>query len=287
VIVEGLLPGTAYAFGLRAVDAAGNASELSVALTLTAPAPDVVPPGAVRDLRAFAPEPAGVRVTVQGVAASGSQFPDFGQDHLIDGDLGSAWASPTAEAVGTERVVLTLPRAAAVDTLRLRAAAELADLAPRDFVVKGTVDGQRWFDLAEVEGWAADPAAWGAWAFPAAAVREVRISMSRRARGGAYLLALAEAELLASADPYVTVTFVAPGDDGDVGRVQRYRAARTPQRIVNEAAWAAADTFEVALLPAPAGAPQAFAAPPGGGFLTLRAEDDAGNLGPLVSVALP
>ncbi|MCB9536708.1 MAG: fibronectin type III domain-containing protein [Myxococcales bacterium] len=287
VVVDGLLPGTAYAFGLRAVDAAGNASELSVALTLTAPAPDVVPPGAVRDLRAFAPEPAGVRVAVQSVTASGSQFPDFGQDHLIDGDLSTAWASPTAEAVGTERVVLELPRAAAVDTLRLRAAADLADLAPRDFVVKGTVDGQRWFDLAEVEGWAADPAAWDAWAFPAAAVRAVRISMSRRARGGAYLLALAEAELLASADPYVTVTFVAPGDDGEVGRVQRYRAARTAQRINTEAAWAAADTFEVALLPAAAGAPQAFAVPPGGGFLTLRAEDDAGNLGALVSVALP
>ncbi|MCK6573493.1 S8 family serine peptidase [Myxococcota bacterium] len=285
VRIAGLLPGTGYAFGLRAVDALGFTSRTSnLAFALTAPGPDLLAPGAVGDLRARAVAGDGRALATERVTASGGQFPDLPPAAAVDGDPATAWASPTADAAGEEWLRLTLPAAVAVDRVRLRAAAEHADLFPADFVLEGSLDGEHFEPLRSVSGHVADPARAAAFDFAPTPVRELRLRAERAHRGAHWLVVVAEVEVFEAAAPdAVTLTFLAAGDDGDVGVVTGYRIGRAAAPLT-EASWAQAVTEAVELAPLPAGAPQAVVLtdlPAGRHQFAVRAVDEAGHLGPV------
>jgi hypothetical protein len=63
VAVAGLTPGTTYYFAMRAVDEAVNVSAISNVLTVTTPASDPIPPAAITDLQAVAPNIRSVQLT--------------------------------------------------------------------------------------------------------------------------------------------------------------------------------------------------------------------------------
>jgi subtilisin family serine protease/chitodextrinase len=285
VRVSGLLPGTGYAFGLRSVDTLGFVSRTSnPAYALTAPGPDVLAPGPVTELRAHAVAGDGRALAIERVSASGGQFPELPPAAVADGDPDTAWATPTADAPGEEWLQLTLPAAVAIDRIRLRAAAEHADLFPADFEVEGSLDGEHFEPLVSVGDHVADPARASAFDFPPAPVREVRIRAQRAHRGGHWLVVLAELEVFEAAAPdAVTLTFLAAGDDGDVGVPTAYRVARAAAALT-EANWAGALVEEIALTPLPAGAPQALVRtglPTGRHHFAVRAVDEVGHLGPV------
>ena len=283
VRITGLLPGTGYAFGLRATDGLGFTSRTSnLAYALTAPGPDVLAPSAVSDLRAHAVAGDGRALSVSRVSASGAQFPDLPPGAAADGDPTTAWATPVAAAAGEEWIAFTLPAPTTLDRLRVRAAADLADLFPSDFEVEASLDGQTFTSILSVSAYTADPARAGLFSFAPTPVTDVRIRAQRAHRADRFFVVMAEVELLEAAAPdAVTLTFVAPGDDGDVGTATAYRVGRAAAPLT-EASWAAATIVNADLEPRPAGAPQAIVLtglPRGRHSLAVRAVDEVGHLG--------
>jgi hypothetical protein len=116
------------------------------------------------------------------------------------------------------------------------------------------------------------------------AVSRVRLTTARSWRDPAWLTVLGEVSLTEAAAPgTVTLTFRAPGDDGDVGQATRYLLARSAAPI-NGGNWDNAEVVELGLQPSSAGAPQAVTRSgigSGDHHFALRAEDEAGNLGPV------
>jgi hypothetical protein len=201
----------------------------------------------------------------------------------VDGDPATAWATPPAAGAGEEWIRLTFAAPVAIDTLRLRAAVGLADLFPADFVVEGTQDGSSFAPLVTVTGHVADPARAAAFSFDPTPVTELRLRAQRAHRADRFfVVVMAEVEVFEAAAPdAVTLTFVAPGDDGDVGRAALYRVARAAAPLT-EGNWAAADVVDADLAPLPAGAPQAIvltSLPVGRHFFAVRAVDEVGHLG--------
>ena len=79
------------------------------------------------------------------------------------------------------------------------------------------------------------------------------------------------------------LSFIAPGDDWNVGQAKAYQVLALKSRRVTQAATRAARVIKVALRPAKAGTRQAVTirAPRGFRFFAIRAIDDAGNIGPV------
>ena len=148
--IDGLLPGTVYAFALRVTDGRGHTSLISnVGNALTDSAPDVVAPNAIDDLQARPAGGDGLPLAIASVASSGAQFPDFPSDAATDGDPATAWASPSEEIGGSETLTLTLAALTTIDEIRLRAHDDFVDLFPSDFVVEGTANGDQWDTLVD------------------------------------------------------------------------------------------------------------------------------------------
>ncbi len=282
VRVEGLLPGTLYAFSVRAADEGGHEGHLSgTASALTAPAPDVVPPAAIDDLAAQAARGDGRPEPVVSVTASGAHD-DFPAGAAVDGDPETAWASPVAEGQGDEVLDLTLAQVVAASEVRLRPHADFVDLFPQSLRIEGTVDGHEWTVLADVAEHVAEAGRWSSFAFPITPVRRVRVTVARAWRDPAWLVAVAEVAVFEAGDPdTVTLTFRAPGDDGDVGEASTYLLARAGAPL-DDGNWDEAETAELTLEPSVAGAPQAVTREglaSGEHFFALRAVDEAGNIG--------
>ncbi|MBU1897135.1 S8 family serine peptidase [Myxococcota bacterium] len=281
--VQGLLPGTAYAFALRAIDAHDNASLLSnVAYALTEPGPDITPPAPVDILLAY--RASGDALSIEGISATGSQFPDFPEGALLDGDEETAWASPAREADGEERLTLTLAAPRALDRLRLLPHPDFVDLFPKDFTVERSLDGATWAPLLEITGHVAQAGRWSELALGDAPALAIRLVMRRRARLPARLVVIAEASLIEAASPdVVTLSFRAPGDDDEVGRAARYLLAYDAAPITLER-WAELEIVELAQPPQRAGAPEAVVLEGIGAgevHFLIRAEDEVGNLSAL------
>ena len=283
VRVSGLLPATVYGFALRATDGLGHTGHLSVTATvLTAPAPDVVGPAAIDDLVARA-NGAGALVVPVDAAASGAQA-ELPAAAAVDGDPSTAWASPARASAGEEVLDLTLAEPTTVSAVLLRPHADFVDLFPAGLRLEGTVDGRAWFPLVEAEGHAPHAGRWSRFEFDPTAVSRVRVAVARVHRAPAWLAVVGEVALEEAAAPgTVTLSFRAPGDDGDVGTAARYLLARSDEAL-DAGGWDAAEVVELALVPAGAGAPQAVTRSglaPGEHHFAVRAEDEAGNLGPV------
>jgi len=285
--VEGLLPGTLYAFGIRALDERGYAARISLGYALTDPAPDRSAPGAIRDLQARVVQ--GGPLSPAGISASGSQFPDFPAQALLDGDPQSAWASPARDEPGEEELILELPRAVALAQLRLMPHPDFVDLFPTEFQLEGSLDGLRWEPLMEISQHEAKAGHWSEWPLNAE-VRQIRLRAQRRLGEPVYLLVIADLELLEAEEPgRIILNFSAPGDDGEVGQADEYLLAHSSQPIETEADWEGATLEHIRRQPAPAGAPEAMSVSelePGEHHFALRALDEVGLMSALGNSAV-
>lgn len=273
--VDGLLPGTLYAFALRVEDERGHVSLTSVvARTLTGDGPDEVAPGQITRLTARAAGGDGLPLALASAEASGSQFPDFPQSAAIDGDPDTAWASPAKGEGGEEVLTVQLAEVTAVDEVNILPHDDFLDLFPEDMRIETSVDGEVWDTLFQYNG----PSGSGGvvWMGEATPVQHVRITVQRRFRDPAFLAVIGEVRLFeAGVGGTALVSWQAPGDDDQIGTATRYEMATVQPG--QEAAW-----FEPELAPAPAGAPEAVllsGLPAGDMVIMIRAIDEAGNVG--------
>ncbi|WP_135550227.1 fibronectin type III domain-containing protein [Paenibacillus cymbidii] len=97
--VTGLPPGTALYFAMRSFDEAMNASALSNVLTVTTPATDPTPPGAIADLQAVAPNMRSVQLTWTAPGNDGNLGKAAGYDvrYSTSPITEANWASATQE----------------------------------------------------------------------------------------------------------------------------------------------------------------------------------------------
>ena len=286
--VDGLLPGTVYAFALRVTDDRGHTSLISnVPNALTDSAPDVVAPAAIDDLQVRPAGGNGLPLAIAAVASSGAQFPEFPSDAATDGDPDTAWASPADDQAGEESLTLTLAGLTTIDEIRLRPHDDFVDLFPAQFVVEGTANGDQWDELVVEDAFVAEEGTFHTWAVPSGAYTDVRLRAQRQFRDPARLIVVAEMAVFEAADRgTVTLSFTAPGDDDDVGTANRYLLATSTNGapIDSEDAWAAAAPTATALAPLQSGVVQALTLQglgAGQHHFALRAEDEAGNLSPL------
>ena len=288
LVVDALLPQTLYAFGVRTVDDEGRISLLSpVARALTDIGADEVAPAAIANVVVTTADGDGLPLNIQGLTASGSQFPEYSAQALIDDDLSTAWASPARGDQGQEVLTLTLAGLAAVNQVWLRPHDDLAFLFPSRVIVEGSVDGSAFAELAGGEEPTPEPGAWQSWTFDPISVRIIRLRVERQLDEARYLVAMAEVALYEADSPgTVTLEFTAPGDDGNVGQADHYLVAtgqEAPDQLDDEIVQAA-PRQRVEMAPAPAGVLDAITLqdlPAGQRWFAVWAVDEVGHVGPL------
>ncbi len=260
LLVEGLAPNTTYHLAVRSYDAWNNISDLTAtAIVTTPPTGDVMPPRMIDDITQFAADT--VSVTVNWTApgddsASGTAATYQGRVDTNPIDSGS-WdvvevvtGLPAPAAAGTvQQFTLTGLEPATTYYLALRAQDESGNLGALPASVPVTTDS-----LPPPPADTTPP-------------------------GSIDDLALVSVDTTSA-----LVSWTAPGDDGTIGTATSYhgRLHSSPITLGN---W---DTVPpLAGLPTPtvAGTPQQASlgnlTPASTYYLSLRAEDDAGNLGPV------
>ncbi len=291
LLVGGLVAGTRYALAVRAVDARGNVGALSnVLIASTTPGPDTTPPGRIDTLAVSTlqngPTPRG---TVQ--SSSGAQFPSGAALHVVDGDVDTDWAPPArASALQGETLVVDLGQQLPLDAVSLRASQAFPQLFPVDYAVETSADGVSFVPAVSVTSASATAGQLRRHGFSARPARYLRLVVSRLATAGngAHYCALAELfATRAAAAGAVSLTWVAPGDDGQAGAASSYQV-RFATAPITDATWPLATVSAGAPTPGPVGSPEVLTvsglASGTPYFFAVRAVDEAGNVGPLSNV---
>ncbi len=258
--LTGLTPDTAYHLALRTSDSAGNWSGISnsIAATTAAP-PDETPPGAISDLAAEEASSTAIRLTWTAPGNDGSEgtADRYEIRYATFEPADSTWSMafqapdpPDPEAAGTmQEHLLTGLEPSTFYFAAIRAADEADNWSPMSNIASATT------------GSPPDE-------MPPAAVSDLAV----------------ESPTLGS----LTLTWTAPGDDGDLGTAYEYdiRHSTSP---MDAASFPAAVRIDAAPLPAPAGTRQNMTVtglqPGTTYYLGLRTADEAGNWSLLSNIA--
>ncbi len=257
VRIDGLTQIHLYYFAIRAVDAAGNASEFSDQVQARPGDPE--PPAAVTDLAVAgltastvtltwtAPGDDGMRgtVVIYDIRTSPNPITD------------STWYADTRVTVPVQ----PLP-AGSVQQLEVTG---LVPLSVHHYAVRGVDDG----------GWTAPMG------------NDLEVTQPPDTTPPA---AITDLTAIASALAYrATLTWTAPGDDGMEGKATAYQIRYRMGPITDQATWDSATVVPWPVAPAASGAHQSMEVTdlPGGGatYFAVRAVDESGNLGGLSNPA--
>ncbi len=217
--VTNLANQTNYNCAVRAVDPGGLMSDLSAVVlgsTLDEEAPAQVSNFSV----GFASPPVSLAVK----NSSGALSPEA---NVLDADPSTLWISPGVKQHRQEWITLDLGVEVSVGQVRLLSSNQNVALFPRSFKLQvGNDPNNNFTDAVTVAGFVANPSTWYTFNLPPTSGRYVRVLVTEMNRysNGKFYAALAGVEVseTGGSDIDATLTWGAPGDDGNTGQASSY-----------------------------------------------------------------
>ena len=285
VTITGLEESTDYYFALKTTDDAEATSRISnVASTTT---PDLTAPSAPGALAGSAPSRAESPLTPASVSVSSSLSSVWSADNLIDGDVGTSWASEGQSSLREESLTLDFGSASRIDRVQIHPDPVYPELLPADFVIETSADARQWTAVADEQRLSVSDPGWLQYGFRPRNARYVRVRATDLATSfGAYYAIVSEVRVYSAVSETgrVQLTWVAPGDDGNTGTADRYELFMSSQPFDGQTI-GAASLYGNPPTPLAAGTLQSMVADQLPGeqrhWFGLRAVDEAGNVGPL------
>ena len=286
--VEGLTPGTTYFFAMRVGDESGTPSVISNVVSAATGAPDTMPPAEVADLRGSPPFTAD-RIAATAIAASSAASGTTAFANATDGSLPSYWGSAGTGNPTVQWITLDAHAVREIGQVRIRSRSS-GTLFPEELEIQVSNDNTSFRTVRTAAGLPATAGLWHSFQFPAVSGRYVRVRATklRLSAGRLYYAQIAEIELYQASlvSGPVTLSWTAPGDDGDAGTAAAYdlRFSRTP--IADLAAFNAATPGAGEPEPQASGKLESFEVnvAPGTWYFALRARDEAGNVSGISNV---
>lgn len=279
--LEGLQGDTVYYVAVRAADHRGLIGPASA--VVEGRTGDGQAPGKVISLRASSPQAGGAPVQIveaEGSAALSNAWPVA---QAFDGDYETAWASPPGAGAGSW-LEAGFAAPARIGGARVYVG-EWVDRYPVEMTL--SVDG---VVVAELGAVAPRPHQWLSFSFEAVSAERVRLDVLRTgSEDGLGYAVISEVEILSAADApdTVSLTWLAPGDDGQSGQAARYDV-RYDTAPIDAASFAAATPIDEAPAPGVAGTLEQVAI---AGldedtryWFALRSYDESGNASALSNV---
>jgi hypothetical protein len=289
VVVTGLTESTKYYFALVVIDDVGARSGISNVPFATIP--DETAPAAPSALSAVTLGDESAPLPLASATASSSLDPSLGAANAIDEDRHTKWVSEGAEPGGEDRLTIDLGTAQSIDRVSLWPDATYLGLFPQDLEVWTSQNGVAWSLAAQqaaVSIAADDSLTFG---FEAANARfvELRSFDPPASFFGLCYSVVAEVEVQ-SARPSsgsVRLSWVAPGDDGLLGRASSYEVYRHTAPF-DLSSLGLSTRVSGAPVPQTSGSAESMLVSGLRGetayYFAVRAKDEAGNVGPLSSL---
>ena len=236
--VTGLASDTIYYFAIKTKDDTDQESILSnLCYKRTLSGEDRSPPEAINSLSATSSSKSGSEIDAEVIFSSGSQFPYYTMDNLTDGDLASDWSTPLRESNQEEEVILDLMALYSTSSVSIMPSEAFPGLFPVDFSILSSLDSISWSNLASVNNFEAETGNWYTWDFSVTTARYIKIhsTKSNSLDGINYFTIMSEIKVEEASleEGSVLLSWIAPGDDGSVGKADNYNI-RYSESIITE-----------------------------------------------------
>jgi hypothetical protein len=164
------------------------------------------------------------------------------QEHLIDGNPGTAWISPQQSAQVTEEIVLELADVQAVKRVRWLACDGDEHLSPSSMEIEISRDGDRWTSVADETVQVETRGRWHAATFPAVEAKQLRMRTKTQRHQLGFLVKIAEiiVEYDAEAVPVLELSWTSPQDGGSSSGIYEYDVRWAERPVTTTAQWQAA-----------------------------------------------
>lgn len=256
------------------------------------PPPDLTPPAPVTDLSGSTGGPDLLVAPITAIEASDAQSSHPKEDST-DGDFVTYWGTRSDTTLEEETITWDVGSIRNISSVVLWSR-PAGDLFPEDYHIEVSEDGNTYQTVASVSGAVVPQGTSITHEFsptPAQFVR-LRVTKPRQTGTGKYRVQLAEVQIFeADMTPgLITVTFTAPGDDGNDGTATSYDL-RWSENPISEANFGSANAVGGLPAPKPAGNPETIqiSGLPDEDqiYLAVKATDDNGNTSDISNLPPP
>jgi len=292
--VQNLATNTMHYFAIVSKDDIGNMSPISNVVSMATL--DGEPPNAITDFSARLGAVTIHKISPLTAIDASSERTDKGflKENLVDGNLDTHWSSIGTENDVNEHITVDLGAPFNVARVRLRSDVVQGAKFPTDFEIQiGNNPSTGFTTLASISAFVATESTWYDFLVTPTVGRYLKILVTKKSlHRGSFWAQIAELEAYQQLDfpDGVTLTWTAPGDDGDQGTADSYDVRFSRTEMVDDADFNAATPVDATLIPTPqpAGFPETISVgglPPGQVFwVAIKTWDDNANVSALSNV---